>query len=112
MWGGVRQFQRWEDLTYQTLAWFPLARKTTSKLHNIKQARRVITKLCSGFKKFFHFCPGEPACFSTDFFTVVEEPKSMSYVPAGLDEEMLQHIGKAASSVPLEDFSIHHGKFI
>lgn len=36
----------------------------------------------------------------------------MSYVPTGLDEDVLQHIGKAASSVPLEDFNIHHGAFI
>uniref|UniRef100_H3CTB5 2-oxoglutarate dehydrogenase complex component E1 n=1 Tax=Tetraodon nigroviridis TaxID=99883 RepID=H3CTB5_TETNG len=44
-----------------------------------------------------------------DFFTAEGEPKSMSYAPTGLDEEILQHIGKAASSVPLEDFNIHHG---
>lgn len=36
----------------------------------------------------------------------------MSSVPTGLDEETLQHIGQAASSVPLEDFRIHPGEFI
>ncbi|KAE8280667.1 2-oxoglutarate dehydrogenase-like, mitochondrial [Larimichthys crocea] len=44
-----------------------------------------------------------------DFFTTDGEPKSMSYVPTGLDEEVLQHIGQTASSVPLEDFKIHPG---
>lgn len=36
----------------------------------------------------------------------------MSIVPTGLDEEILQHIGQTASSVPLEDFNIHPGEFI
>lgn len=36
----------------------------------------------------------------------------MSCVPTGLDEEILQHIGQTASSVPLEDFKIHPGEFI
>lgn len=36
----------------------------------------------------------------------------MSYVPTGLDEDILQHIGKAASSVPLQDFNIHQGEFL
>lgn len=35
----------------------------------------------------------------------------MSSVPTGLDKEILQLIGKAAGSVPLEDFNIHHGEF-
>ncbi|GLD65082.1 2-oxoglutarate dehydrogenase-like, mitochondrial [Lates japonicus] len=42
-----------------------------------------------------------------DFFTAEGEPKSMSCVPTGLEEEVLQHIGQTASSVPLEDFKIH-----
>uniref|UniRef100_A0A665W6Q7 2-oxoglutarate dehydrogenase-like, mitochondrial n=1 Tax=Echeneis naucrates TaxID=173247 RepID=A0A665W6Q7_ECHNA len=42
-----------------------------------------------------------------DFFTAEGEPKSMSCVPSGLEEEVLQHIGHTASSVPLEDFKIH-----
>ncbi|KAM7385552.1 hypothetical protein PAMP_001633 [Pampus punctatissimus] len=42
-----------------------------------------------------------------DFFTAEGEPKSMSCLPTGLDEETLQHIGQTASSVPLEDFKIH-----
>lgn len=33
----------------------------------------------------------------------------MSYVSTGVDKESLQHIGKEASSVPLEDFNIHPG---
>ncbi|XP_029376504.1 2-oxoglutarate dehydrogenase-like, mitochondrial isoform X1 [Echeneis naucrates] len=44
-----------------------------------------------------------------DFFTAEGEPKSMSCVPSGLEEEVLQHIGHTASSVPLEDFKIHPG---
>ncbi|XP_071371397.1 2-oxoglutarate dehydrogenase-like, mitochondrial isoform X2 [Centroberyx affinis] len=44
-----------------------------------------------------------------DFFTAEGEPKSMSCPPTGLDEEVLQHIGQTASSVPLEDFKIHTG---
>lgn len=50
-------------------------------------------------------------CMCVDFFTTDGEPKSMSYVPTGLDEEVLQHIGQTASSVPLEDFKIHPGEF-
>lgn len=42
-----------------------------------------------------------------DFFTAEGEPRSMSCVPTGLDEVVLQHIGQTASSVPLEDFKIH-----
>ncbi|XP_041646191.1 2-oxoglutarate dehydrogenase-like, mitochondrial isoform X2 [Cheilinus undulatus] len=44
-----------------------------------------------------------------DFFTAEGEPKSMGCIPTGLDEEVLQHIGQTASSVPLEDFKIHPG---
>ncbi|XP_026046138.1 2-oxoglutarate dehydrogenase-like, mitochondrial isoform X2 [Astatotilapia calliptera] len=44
-----------------------------------------------------------------DFFTAQGEPKSMSCLPTGLDEEVLQHIGQIASSVPLEGFNIHPG---
>uniref|UniRef100_A0A671XZV0 2-oxoglutarate dehydrogenase-like, mitochondrial n=1 Tax=Sparus aurata TaxID=8175 RepID=A0A671XZV0_SPAAU len=44
-----------------------------------------------------------------DFFTEEGEPKSMSCVPTGLDEEVLHHIGQTASSVPLDDFKIHPG---
>lgn len=36
----------------------------------------------------------------------------MSYVPTGLDEDILQHIGEAASSVHLQDFNIHQGEFL
>ncbi|KAK1905371.1 2-oxoglutarate dehydrogenase-like mitochondrial, partial [Dissostichus eleginoides] len=43
------------------------------------------------------------------FFTAAGEPKSMSSVPTGLKEEVLQHIGQTASSVPLDDFKIHPG---
>lgn len=48
---------------------------------------------------------------SVDFFTAEGEPKSMSCVPTGVEEEVLQHIGQTASSVPLEDFKIHPGEF-
>ncbi|KAG9275373.1 2-oxoglutarate dehydrogenase-like, mitochondrial [Astyanax mexicanus] len=44
-----------------------------------------------------------------NFFTIEGEPKRMSYPPTGLNEEVLKHIGKTASSVPLQDFSIHSG---
>ncbi|XP_054654937.1 2-oxoglutarate dehydrogenase-like, mitochondrial isoform X2 [Dunckerocampus dactyliophorus] len=44
-----------------------------------------------------------------DFFTAEGEPKTMSCPPTGLDEEVMQHIGQTASSVPLEDFTIHPG---
>ncbi|XP_042200466.1 2-oxoglutarate dehydrogenase, mitochondrial isoform X2 [Callorhinchus milii] len=43
------------------------------------------------------------------FFTLDGQPKSMSCPPTGLNEEMLEHIGKIASSVPEEDFTIHGG---
>lgn len=45
-----------------------------------------------------------------DFFTDEGEPKSMSYPPTGLPEDVLKHIGQAASSVPQKDFSIHSGE--
>lgn len=44
-----------------------------------------------------------------DFFTAEGEPKSMTCPPTGMDEEILQHIGRKASSVPIEDFKIHPG---
>ncbi|CAN9499768.1 unnamed protein product [Ophioblennius macclurei] len=44
-----------------------------------------------------------------DFFTGDGEPRSMTCVPTGLDEDVLQHIGQIASSVPIEDFKIHPG---
>ncbi|XP_048126061.1 2-oxoglutarate dehydrogenase-like, mitochondrial isoform X2 [Alosa alosa] len=44
-----------------------------------------------------------------DFFTAEGEPRSMSCPTTGLGEEVLQHIGQTASSVPLEDFFIHPG---
>lgn len=52
-----------------------------------------------------------PVSLSVDFFTAEGEPKSMSCVPTGLDEDILQHVGQTASSVPLEDFKIHPGAF-
>ncbi|XP_017319494.1 2-oxoglutarate dehydrogenase-like, mitochondrial isoform X1 [Ictalurus punctatus] len=44
-----------------------------------------------------------------NFFTDEGEPKCMSYSPTGLPEDVLKHIGQAASSVPQQDFSIHSG---
>ncbi|XP_077468619.1 2-oxoglutarate dehydrogenase-like, mitochondrial isoform X4 [Stigmatopora argus] len=44
-----------------------------------------------------------------EFFTTEGEPKTMSCPPTGLDAEVLQHIGRTASSVPLDDFTIHPG---
>ena len=34
----------------------------------------------------------------------------MSCPPTGLEEEVLQHIGLTASSVPLEGFNLHPGE--
>lgn len=58
----------------------------------------------------FCSCRSDTVSLSVDFFTAEGEPKSMSCVPTGLDEEVLQHIGQSASSVPLEDFKIHPGE--
>ncbi|XP_028845826.1 2-oxoglutarate dehydrogenase-like, mitochondrial isoform X2 [Denticeps clupeoides] len=44
-----------------------------------------------------------------DFFTKEGEPRSMSCPSTGLGEELLQHIGQIASTVPIEDFAIHAG---
>uniref|UniRef100_A0A8C2KZH9 2-oxoglutarate dehydrogenase complex component E1 n=1 Tax=Cyprinus carpio TaxID=7962 RepID=A0A8C2KZH9_CYPCA len=43
------------------------------------------------------------------FFTLEGQPKSMSCPSTGLPEEELSHIGQVASSVPVEDFTIHGG---
>ncbi|XP_076846486.1 oxoglutarate (alpha-ketoglutarate) dehydrogenase a (lipoamide) isoform X2 [Brachyhypopomus gauderio] len=43
------------------------------------------------------------------FFTLDGQPKSMSCPSTGLTEEELSHIGQVASSVPVEDFTIHGG---
>ncbi|XP_050972572.1 oxoglutarate (alpha-ketoglutarate) dehydrogenase a (lipoamide) isoform X1 [Labeo rohita] len=43
------------------------------------------------------------------FFTLDGQPKSMSCPSTGLSEEELTHIGQVASSVPVEDFTIHGG---
>uniref|UniRef100_A0A8B9KUF7 2-oxoglutarate dehydrogenase complex component E1 n=1 Tax=Astyanax mexicanus TaxID=7994 RepID=A0A8B9KUF7_ASTMX len=43
------------------------------------------------------------------FFTLDGQPKSMSCPSTGLTEEELAHIGQVASSVPVEDFTIHGG---
>lgn len=48
---------------------------------------------------------------STGFFTLDGQPKSMSCPSTGLTEEMLSHIGQVASSVPVDDFTIHGGTF-
>ncbi|KAM9456390.1 2-oxoglutarate dehydrogenase complex component E1 isoform 4-T4 [Clarias gariepinus] len=44
-----------------------------------------------------------------DFFTLDGQPKRMSCPSTGLNEEQLVHIGKVASSVPVEGFTIHGG---
>uniref|UniRef100_A0A6I8NY47 2-oxoglutarate dehydrogenase complex component E1 n=1 Tax=Ornithorhynchus anatinus TaxID=9258 RepID=A0A6I8NY47_ORNAN len=43
------------------------------------------------------------------FFTLDGQPRSMACPSTGLTEEDLAHIGKVASSVPVEDFTIHGG---
>jgi len=44
------------------------------------------------------------------FFTLDGQPRSMSCPSTGLNEEDLTHIGQVASSVPVEDFTIHGGR--
>ncbi|PWA14839.1 hypothetical protein CCH79_00020205 [Gambusia affinis] len=46
---------------------------------------------------------------SSGFFTLDGQPKSMSCPSTGLSEENLNQIGLVASSVPVEDFTIHGG---
>uniref|UniRef100_A0A3P8XUF7 2-oxoglutarate dehydrogenase complex component E1 n=1 Tax=Esox lucius TaxID=8010 RepID=A0A3P8XUF7_ESOLU len=43
------------------------------------------------------------------FFNLDGQPKSMTCPSTGLTEEELTHIGQVASSVPVEDFTIHGG---
>ncbi|XP_034617485.1 2-oxoglutarate dehydrogenase, mitochondrial isoform X5 [Trachemys scripta elegans] len=43
------------------------------------------------------------------FFTLEGQPRSMTCPSTGLNEEDLAHIGKVASSVPVENFTIHGG---
>ncbi|KAJ8286387.1 hypothetical protein GJAV_G00038710 [Gymnothorax javanicus] len=43
------------------------------------------------------------------FFTRDGQPRSMSYPSTGVREEQLLHIGRVASTVPLQDFTIHGG---
>ncbi|NXF40851.1 ODO1 protein, partial [Nyctibius bracteatus] len=43
------------------------------------------------------------------FFTLDGQPRSMTCPSTGLDEEDLTHIGQVASSVPVDDFTIHGG---
>lgn len=43
------------------------------------------------------------------FFTLDGQPRSMSCPSTGLEEDVLAHIGNVASSVPVENFTIHGG---
>ncbi|KAH0623197.1 hypothetical protein JD844_031254 [Phrynosoma platyrhinos] len=43
------------------------------------------------------------------FFTLDGQPRTMTCPSTGLNEEDLTHIGKVASSVPVENFTIHGG---
>ena len=43
------------------------------------------------------------------FFTLDGQPRSMTCPSTGLEEDVLFHIGKVASSVPVENFTIHGG---
>uniref|UniRef100_A0A9L0R153 2-oxoglutarate dehydrogenase complex component E1 n=1 Tax=Equus caballus TaxID=9796 RepID=A0A9L0R153_HORSE len=43
------------------------------------------------------------------FFTLDGQPRSMSCPSTGLTEDILAHIGNVASSVPVENFTIHGG---
>lgn len=44
------------------------------------------------------------------FFTLDGQPRSMSCPSTGLTEDVLMHIGNVASSVPVENFTIHGGE--
>lgn len=44
------------------------------------------------------------------FFTLDGQPRSMTCPSTGLEEEVLTHIGTVASSVPVENFTIHGGE--
>lgn len=61
----------------------------------------VFLVLCQVAEVSFFLSPG--------FFTLDGQPKSMSCPSTGLTEENLNHIGQVASSVPVEDFTIHGG---
>lgn len=65
------------------------------------QASSRTSRLC--------FCLRPTLCSSSGFFTLEGQPKSMSCPSTGLTEENLEHIGQVASSVPVEDFTIHGG---
>lgn len=43
------------------------------------------------------------------FFTLDGQPRSMTCPSTGLEEDVLTHIGNVASSVPVENFTIHGG---
>ncbi|KAK1334714.1 hypothetical protein QTO34_004280 [Cnephaeus nilssonii] len=43
------------------------------------------------------------------FFTLDGQPRSMTCPSTGLEEDILAHIGSVASSVPVENFTIHGG---
>lgn len=55
-----------------------------------------------------------PTCWTAPppagFFTLDGQPRSMTCPSTGLNEEDLTHIGQVASSVPVEDFTIHGGR--
>lgn len=53
--------------------------------------------------------PGVSQPFSPGFFTLDGQPRSMSCPSTGLTEDVLTHIGNVASSVPVENFTIHGG---
>lgn len=47
--------------------------------------------------------------FVLGFFTLDGQPRSMTCSSTGLTEDILTHIGNVASSVPVENFTIHGG---
>lgn len=48
--------------------------------------------------------------FVLGFFTLDGQPRSMTCPSTGLTEDILTHIGNVASSVPVENFTIHGGE--
>lgn len=70
----------------------------------------VITCISSLQNVVWTFLPCDVfVCLSADFFNLDGQPKTMHSPPTGISEEELKHIGNIASSVPVEDFTIHGG---
>lgn len=92
----IQQFN-WTEFICQ----IPSQKKFGSEEHLFKEI--VLARACSSCECLpcLFKCPG--------FFTLDGQPRSMTCPSTGLTEEDLVHIGKVASSVPVENFTIHGG---